>query len=227
MDSATSDASGTPGTRGPAASGSTTVPGPTASLGRTPLTDTAETGLKIVVVGGFGVGKTTLVRSVSEIRPLNTEEVMTQAGLGVDDTGSVTAKTTTTVAFDFGRISLNDRVVLYLFGAPGQERFWFLWDRLFAGTLGAVVLVDTRRMDDSWYAIDRLEHHRTPFVVAVNRFDDDAARYSLDEIRLALALPGHVPLIDCDARVRTSGKNVLVTLVDHLYQLALAQESAS
>ncbi|MFJ8808577.1 GTP-binding protein [Streptomyces sp. NPDC102490] len=224
MGSATSD---------PAASGSTTSAGPTTlsgavgSSGRKPLTDAAETGLKIVVVGGFGVGKTTLVRSVSEIRPLNTEEVMTQAGVGVDETGGVTSKTTTTVAFDFGRISLNERMVLYLFGAPGQERFWFLWDRLFSGTLGAVVLVDTRRMDDSWYAIDRLEHHRTPFVVAVNRFDDDTARHSLDEIRLALALPDHVPLIDCDARVRTSGKNVLVTLVDHLYQLALAQESAS
>ncbi|MFC7815677.1 MULTISPECIES: GTP-binding protein [unclassified Streptomyces] len=196
------------------------------ALGRTPLTHAAETGLKIVVVGGFGVGKTTLVRSVSEIRPLNTEEVMTQAGVGVDETGEVTGKTTTTVAFDFGRISLNDRMVLYLFGAPGQERFWFLWDRLFSGTLGAVVLVDTRRMDDSWYAIDRLEHHRTPFVVAVNRFDDDRARHSLDEIRQALALSEDVPLIDCDARVRTSGKHVLVTLVDHLYRLALAQESA-
>ncbi|MFH8486998.1 GTP-binding protein [Streptomyces longisporoflavus] len=190
---------------------------------RTPLSDTAETGLKIVVVGGFGVGKTTLVRSVSEIRPLNTEEVMTQAGIGVDETSDVAAKTTTTVAFDFGRISLNERVVLYLFGAPGQERFWFLWDRLFSGTLGAVVLVDTRRMDDSWYAIDRLEHHKTPFVVAVNRFDD-ASPHSLDEIRQALALPDHVPLIDCDARVRSSGKDVLITLVDHLYALAMAQE---
>ncbi|GGV41273.1 ATP-binding protein [Streptomyces longisporoflavus] len=190
---------------------------------RMPLSDTAETGLKIVVVGGFGVGKTTLVRSVSEIRPLNTEEVMTQAGIGVDETSDVAAKTTTTVAFDFGRISLNERVVLYLFGAPGQERFWFLWDRLFSGTLGAVVLVDTRRMDDSWYAIDRLEHHKTPFVVAVNRFDD-ASPHSLDEIRQALALPDHVPLIDCDARVRSSGKDVLITLVDHLYALAMAQE---
>lgn len=191
---------------------------------RTPLSDTAETGLKIVVVGGFGVGKTTLVRSVSEIRPLNTEEVMTQAGVGVDETADVAAKTTTTVAFDFGRISLNERVVLYLFGAPGQERFWFLWDRLFAGTLGAVVLVDTRRMDESWYAIDRLEHHKTPFVVAVNRFDDDTSTHSLEEIRQALALPDHVPLIDCDARVRSSGKDVLITLVDHLYALAMAQE---
>ncbi|MFH8760055.1 GTP-binding protein [Streptomyces atroolivaceus] len=192
---------------------------------RTPLADAAETGLKIVVVGGFGVGKTTLVRSVSEIRPLNTEEVMTQAGVGVDETGDVATKTTTTVAFDFGRISLNERMVLYMFGAPGQERFWFLWDRLFSGTLGAVVLVDTRRMDDSWYAIDRLEHHRTPFVVAVNRFDDDTVRHSLDEIRQALALPGHVPMVDCDARVRESGKNVLITLVDHLYELAMAQEA--
>ncbi|GGZ52130.1 GTP-binding protein [Streptomyces bluensis] len=191
---------------------------------RTPLADAAETGLKIVIVGGFGVGKTTLVRSVSEIRPLNTEEVMTQAGVGVDETHGVAAKTTTTVAFDFGRISLNERMVLYLFGAPGQERFWFLWDRLFSGTLGAVVLVDTRRMDDSWYAIDRLEHHKTPFVVAVNRFDNDPSRYSLDEIRQALALPEHVPLIDCDARVRSSGKDVLITLVNHLYEQAMTRE---
>ena len=191
---------------------------------RTPLADAAETGLKIVIVGGFGVGKTTLVRSVSEIRPLNTEEVMTQAGVGVDETAAVTAKTTTTVAFDFGRISLSEQMVLYLFGAPGQERFWFLWDRLFSGTLGAVVLVDTRRMSESWYAIDRLEHHATPFVVAVNRFDNDDSAFSLDEIRLALSLPEHVPLIDCDARVRSSGKDVLITLVDHLYELAVARE---
>ncbi|MER5949795.1 ATP/GTP-binding protein [Streptomyces sp. NPDC001904] len=192
---------------------------------RTPLGAGADTGLKIVVVGGFGVGKTTLVRSVSEIRPLNTEEVMTQAGVGVDETSAVSSKTTTTVAFDFGRISLNDHMVLYLFGAPGQERFWFLWDRLFSGTLGAVVLVDTRRMDDSWYAIDRLEHHGTPFVVAVNRFDDEPVRHSLDEIRQALALPAHIPMVDCDARVRSSGKDVLITLVDHLYAIAMAQET--
>ncbi|MFE0450361.1 ATP/GTP-binding protein [Streptomyces sp. NPDC058914] len=191
---------------------------------RTPLADAAETGLKIVVVGGFGVGKTTLVRSVSEIRPLNTEEVMTQAGQGVDETAGVERKTTTTVAFDFGRISLNQHMVLYLFGAPGQERFWFLWDRLFSGTLGAVVLVDTRRMEDSWYAIDRLEHHGTPFLVAVNRFDDDDNRFSLEEIRQALALGEHVPMIDCDARLRSSGKEVLIALVEHLHALALIQE---
>ncbi|WP_020124389.1 ATP/GTP-binding protein [Streptomyces canus] len=192
---------------------------------RTPLADAAETGLKIVVVGGFGAGKTTLVRSVSEIRPLNTEEVMTQAGQDVDVTAGVEGKTTTTVAFDFGRITLNERMVLYLFGAPGQERFWFLWDRLFSGTLGAVVLVDTRRMEDCWYAIDRLEHHKTPFVVAVNRFDGDENHHSLEQIRTALALGAHVPMVDCDARVRSSGKEVLIALVDHLYSMALSQES--
>ncbi|TPQ18217.1 GTP-binding protein [Streptomyces sporangiiformans] len=192
---------------------------------RTPLSAVAETGLKIVVVGGFGVGKTTLVRSVSEIRPLNTEEVMTEAGVGIDRTAGLPDKSTTTVAFDFGRISLSERTVLYLFGAPGQERFWFLWDRLFSGTLGAVVLVDTRRMSDCWYAIDRLEHHNTPFLVAVNRFEGDTNAFPLSEIRQALALPDHVPLIDCDARVRASGKNVLITLADHLYELAMARET--
>ncbi|RII09177.1 hypothetical protein DSC45_32145 [Streptomyces sp. YIM 130001] len=191
---------------------------------RTPLGQSADTGLKIVVVGGFGVGKTTLVRSVSEIRPLNTEEVMTQAGAGVDVNLGVEKKTTTTVAFDFGRISIGERVVLYLFGAPGQERFWFLWDRLFSGTLGAIVLVDTRRMNDSWYAIDRLEHHGTPFVVAVNRFESDTARFTLEEIRMALALPDNVPLLDCDARGRDSVKRVLITLVEHLQDLIQAQE---
>ena len=192
---------------------------------RTPLRDTAETGLKIVVVGGFGVGKTTLVRSVSEIRPLNTEEVMTQAGVGVDETEGVSAKTTTTVAFDFGRISLNDRMVLYLFGAPGQERFWFLWDRLFSGTLGAVVLVDTRRMAHSGSASDRVAHHGRPSVGAATRCAAEGVRHSLDEIRQALALPEHVPMVDCDARVRASGKDVLITLVNHLHDLATAKEA--
>lgn len=217
MDSATSEL-GTPDA-GPGA--------PDRRPDRRPLAHAAETGLKIVVVGGFGVGKTTLVRAVSEIRPLNTEEVMTQAGVGVDEPAGLADKTTTTVAFDFGRITLNERMVLYLFGAPGQERFWFLWDRLFAGTLGAVVLVDTRRMSDSWYAVDRLEHHRTPFVVAVNRFDDDASTFSLSEIRQALALPEHVLLVDCDARVRSSAKHVLITLVNHLYALAKARETTT
>ncbi|MFF7923958.1 ATP/GTP-binding protein [Streptomyces mirabilis] len=190
---------------------------------RTPLGAQADNGLKIVVVGGFGVGKTTLVRSVSEIRPLNTEETMTQAGAAVDDISEVRGKSATTVAFDFGRITLDARNVLYLFGAPGQERFWFLWDRLFSGTLGAVVLVDTRRIDDSWYAIDRLEHHGTPFIVACNDFGGSA--HTAAQIREALDLDPQVPLLDCDARSRESSKRVLITLVEHL-KTVYASESA-
>lgn len=205
MDSTISDPTASDPTVGPATD-------------RTPLHSTAADGVKIVVVGGFGVGKTTMVRSVSEIRPLNTEETMTQAGLGVDENGEVDAKNTTTVAFDFGRITLNEEMVLYLFGAPGQQRFWFLWDRLFAGTLGAVVLVDTRRVEDSWYAIDRLEHHGTPFIVVRNNFP--GATHDLDELREALSLADEVPLIDCDARDRESSKRVLITLVDHLYTMS-------
>jgi signal recognition particle receptor subunit beta len=182
-----------------------------------PLRATADQGLKIVIVGGFGVGKTTLVGSVSEIRPLSTEEVMTEAGEGVDDASRVQQKTTTTVAFDFGRITLDERRVLYLFGAPGQERFWFVWDQLFAGSLGAVVLVDTRRLEDSWYAIDRLEHHKMPFVVAVNCFGGPEP--ALDEVRAALDLSGDVPLLACDARLRESCKSVLITLIQHLSDL--------
>lgn len=197
----------------------------TTSEDRTPLAPTASEGLKIVIVGGFGVGKTTMVRAVSEIRPLSTEETMTQAGVGIDNPAAVEGKTTTTVAFDFGRISLNEQMVLYLFGAPGQERFWFLWDRLFAGTLGAVVLVDTRRLEDSWYAIDRLEHHGTPFIVARNNFP--GSTHTLDSVRDALSLPGDVPLVDCDARDRQSAKQVLITLVEHLYAMTTAREAVS
>ncbi|MFG2821966.1 ATP/GTP-binding protein [Kitasatospora sp. NPDC048365] len=188
--------------------------------GRAPLRRTADNGLKIVVVGGFGVGKTTLVGSVSEIRPLNTEETMTRAGEGVDDLTGVQEKRSTTVAFDFGRITLDERSVLYLFGAPGQERFWFLWDRLFSGALGAVVLVDTRRLEESWYAIDRLEQHGLPFVVARNNFGGPS--HDLAEVRVALDLPAHVPLVDCDARDRGSSKQVLIELVRHIQFLALA-----
>ncbi|MGW3914072.1 GTP-binding protein [Streptomyces sp. NPDC005070] len=181
---------------------------------RAPLSASADNGLKIVIVGGFGVGKTTLVRSVSEIRPLNTEETMTQAGETVDDISEVHGKSATTVAFDFGRITLDTHNILYLFGAPGQERFWFLWDRLFSGTLGAIVLVDTRRIDESWYAIDRLEHHGTPFIVACNDFGGPA--HTPAQIRAALDLDPHVPLLDCDARSRESSKQVLITLVEHI-----------
>ncbi|WP_329121001.1 GTP-binding protein [Streptomyces sp. NBC_01465] len=187
------------------------------------LSATADNGLKIVIVGGFGVGKTTMVRSVSEIRPLNTEETMTEAGRPVDDTSAVRTKTATTVAFDFGRITIDERTVLYLFGAPGQERFWFLWDRLFAGTLGAVVLVDTRRLADSWYAIDRLEHHGTPFIVACNDFG--GAIHTPEQLRAALDLSPDVPLVDCDARDRTSSKYVLIALLQHLHALAAAERT--
>jgi signal recognition particle receptor subunit beta len=188
---------------------------------RAPLRKSASHGLKIVVVGGFGVGKTTMVGSVSEIRPLSTEEVMTEASRGVDDDSRVRDKTTTTVAFDFGRITLDSKNVLYLFGAPGQERFWYLWDQLFAGSLGAVVLVDTRRLKDSWYAIDRLEHHKMPFVVAVNRFDGfDGPKPTLTRVREALAIADGIPVIDCDARLRESSKQVLISLVKYLSRLS-------
>lgn len=179
-----------------------------------PLPATAEQALKIVVVGGFGVGKTTLVSSVSEIRPLNTEETMTRAGNKIDDLQGVENKSSTTVAFDFGRITLDATSVLYLFGAPGQERFWFLWDRLFTGALGAVVLVDTRRLEESWYSIDRLEAQGTPFVVAHNDFGE--GEYELDDVRAALDLDAQIPLVRCDARQRDSAKQVLITLVEHV-----------
>lgn len=149
---------------------------------------------------------------------------MTQAGEAVDDLSGVHGKTSTTVAFDFGRITLDSHNVLYLFGAPGQERFWFLWDRLFSGTLGAVVLVDTRRIDDSWYAIDRLEKHGTPFIVACNDFGGPA--FTPEQIREALDLDPHVPLVTCDARSRESSKLVLITLVEHIQTLYADQARA-
>jgi signal recognition particle receptor subunit beta len=171
--------------------------------------------LKILIAGGFGVGKTTLVGAVSEIRPLQTEEVLTDAGAGTDDLSGVEAKNTTTVAMDFGRISINDDIQVYLFGTPGQDRFWFLWDELAFGALGAVVLADTRRLADSFPSVDYFEQRGTPFVVGVNCFDG-AQQFSPDSVRRALDLDPDVPVVLCDARDRQSGKTVLVALVEHV-----------
>ncbi|MEU8269730.1 ATP/GTP-binding protein [Sphaerisporangium sp. NPDC049002] len=172
------------------------------------------TAIKILIAGGFGAGKTTMVGSVSETRPLRTEELLTDRGVGVDDLSGVEAKKTTTVAMDFGRISIGDAHVLYLFGTPGQERFWFVWDELALGAMGAVVIADTRRLADCFPSVDYFERRGTPFVVAVNCFEG-AKRYDLDEIRMALDLGPDIPVVLCDARQKDSSKKVLVTLVEH------------
>jgi signal recognition particle receptor subunit beta len=171
--------------------------------------------IKILLAGGFGVGKTTLVGAVSEIRPLRTEEPLTQGSFRTDSTAGVEGKTTTTVAMDFGRISLRGDLVLYLFGTPGQQRFWFMWDELAIGALGAVVLADTRRLADSFPAIDYFERREIPFVVALNCFDG-ARRYDIEDVRTALDLEPELPIVLCDARNRESAKEVLIALVEHV-----------
>ena len=180
--------------------------------------------LKILIAGGFGAGKTTMVGSVSEIRPLQTEEILTGVE-GADDIGGVESKTTTTVTMDFGRITIPEDLQLYLFGTPGQDRFWFMWDELAEGALGAVVLADTRRLDSCFAAVDFFERRNLPFVVGVNCFDG-AYRYGTEEVRQALDVGMDVPLLLCDARERESTKQVLTSLMEHVMarsDLAAAQ----
>jgi uncharacterized protein len=181
--------------------------------------DTLPVALKIIVAGGFGVGKTTLVGSVSEIQPLLTEEYLTDVGVGVDDTSGVEAKSTTTVAMDFGRITLNHDLVLYLFGTPGQDRFLFVWDELSLGAIGAIVLADTRRLADCFPSVDYFERRGVPFIVAVNCFEG-TRRYEPAEVQLALNLDSAVPVLLCDARRRDSAKDALIALVEHAMRAA-------
>jgi signal recognition particle receptor subunit beta len=176
---------------------------------------------KIVVGGGFGAGKTTFVGSVSEIAPLTTEAVLTDASTSVDDLAATPDKSTTTVAMDFGRLSLDAELILYLFGTPGQHRFWFMWDDLVRGAIGAVVLVDTRRLADCFAAVDFFEDRGLPYVVGVNCFDG-VLSHSVDDVREALAIDPAIPVIPCDARDRESTKRTLIALVEHAMRRSAA-----
>ncbi|MFC5201776.1 GTP-binding protein [Streptomyces kaempferi] len=174
--------------------------------------------VKILVAGGFGTGKTTLVSTISEITPFHTEETLTRASIGIDDTSGIELKATTTVAMDFGRISIRDRLDLFLFGTPGQDRFWFMWDELAAGALCAVVLVDTRRLTVSFPSIDYFERRGLPFVVAVNSFAGSRT-YPVETVRAALDLNDDVPVLICDARQRKSVKELLISALQHALTL--------
>jgi signal recognition particle receptor subunit beta len=177
--------------------------------------------VKIVIAGGFGAGKTTFVGASSEIAALSTEAAMTDLSVGIDDLSAVRGKSTTTVALDFGRRTIDEGMVLYVFGTPGQDRFWFMWDDIARGAAGAIVLVDTRRIADGFAAIDFFEDRRVPFVVAINLFDD-APRHPLESVRDALALGADVPLVACDARDGRSVVPVMVTLVEHALARSMA-----
>jgi signal recognition particle receptor subunit beta len=177
--------------------------------------------VKVMIAGGFGTGKTTMVRSVSDIKPLTTEETLTQAGADVDNLIGVADKQETTVSLDFGKIGLNDQLMLYLFGTPGQERFWFLWNGLFKGALGAVVLVDTRRLASSFRAIEEMERQDVPFVIALNVFPD-SKDHPVEEIRDALDISPDIPVVACDARDRASSRDVLIALIRHLKERSAA-----
>jgi signal recognition particle receptor subunit beta len=193
---------------------------PAATAGESALT------VKILVAGGFGVGKSTLVSAVSEIRPLRTEEALTERSIGVDDTSAIAGKTHTTVAMDFGRITLPNGLVLFVFGTPGQDRFWFMWDELAKGALGAVVLVDTRRLADCFASVDYFERRGVPFIIGVNQFPG-SGMHSADQVRDALDVSPDIPVVYCDVRQRESAKQVLIALVEHIMRTMASGRAVS